>query len=568
MERARRVSLGGGHLFDLEGEALRDGAGRVVPLRPQASAVLRHLAASPGRLVTKDELMTAVWPNIAVTDDSLVQAIGDIRRAIGDEPRRVIRTVPRRGYRLVVPAGPSQGSGSWWSRRWRVAAVSTLLMAATLFLLAARDSRRPGPAPGAAATNGPPIVAFVPFVDLAADRASQSLLEGLRVESECMPFFFRDFVMVRRGPSFIYRDYPAASLAIDYVFSGVVQRDGDRLRILVELADVPTGKILWSERWDRPDNDIPAIQAEVSARVASRLVGADGLIQRLGRAAAEHKRPGERTAWDQFLLGGGQLASGTRAGTAEAAALLSSAVELDPSLSHASALLALASLRLAEFDVDPEANLQSAFEAAKQAVFLDGMDAWAHAALATAFRLSGDFVRARSEFETALALAPNTAEVMALFAGWAASGDEPERGAAIADRLVLLDPIVPPTVAAQLARAYFMAGRYRSALGMIERLPDDALTPALRVIDASALAAVGRSDEAAAATAAARAAAPGLSIAGMIGRPGWGKNEQRRLVETMRLAGFPPCAATETVEPLVADVRLPECTVPVRAAQR
>ena len=92
---------------DFGEEILRDRAGRRIPLRPQAFAVLRYLAEHPGRLVTKDELMAAVWPGIAVTDDSLVQCIGEVRRAIGDEAHAVVRTVPRRGYRLALPAEPA-----------------------------------------------------------------------------------------------------------------------------------------------------------------------------------------------------------------------------------------------------------------------------------------------------------------------------------------------------------------------------------------------------------------------------------------------------------------------------
>ncbi|MDM0029016.1 winged helix-turn-helix domain-containing protein [Variovorax saccharolyticus] len=91
-----------GFVVDLAQQALLDAAGRPVELRPQAFQVLRHLAQSAGRLVTKDELMAAVWPGGVVTDDSLVQAIGDVRRAIGDTGHRMVKTVPRRGYLLVA----------------------------------------------------------------------------------------------------------------------------------------------------------------------------------------------------------------------------------------------------------------------------------------------------------------------------------------------------------------------------------------------------------------------------------------------------------------------------------
>jgi DNA-binding winged helix-turn-helix (wHTH) protein len=74
--------------------------GNEVVLRPKTFAVLRHLVENSGRLVSKDELFAAVWPNLAITDDALVQSISELRQALGDDGRRLICTVPRRGYRF------------------------------------------------------------------------------------------------------------------------------------------------------------------------------------------------------------------------------------------------------------------------------------------------------------------------------------------------------------------------------------------------------------------------------------------------------------------------------------
>src|SRR6516164_8118567 len=74
-----------------------------ITLRPKTFAILRHLVENPSRLVSKDELFAAVWPNLAITDDVLVQSIGELRRALGDDGPRLIRTVPRRGYRFESP---------------------------------------------------------------------------------------------------------------------------------------------------------------------------------------------------------------------------------------------------------------------------------------------------------------------------------------------------------------------------------------------------------------------------------------------------------------------------------
>jgi class 3 adenylate cyclase len=92
-----------GFVADFADEILRDESGNPVELRSQAFAVLRHLAENANRLISKGELMQAVWPGVAVTDDSLVQCVHDIRRALGDDQHAILKTIPRRGYRLVLP---------------------------------------------------------------------------------------------------------------------------------------------------------------------------------------------------------------------------------------------------------------------------------------------------------------------------------------------------------------------------------------------------------------------------------------------------------------------------------
>src|SRR5271156_3833019 len=96
-----------GVIADFGSETLRTKSGHPVALRPQAFAVLRYLAERAGRLVIKDELMHALWPGLVVTDDSLVQCVHEIRRAFQDNDRMVLKTAPKRGYRLPPPPRPA-----------------------------------------------------------------------------------------------------------------------------------------------------------------------------------------------------------------------------------------------------------------------------------------------------------------------------------------------------------------------------------------------------------------------------------------------------------------------------
>jgi DNA-binding winged helix-turn-helix (wHTH) protein/TolB-like protein len=89
-----------GRVADFQRGSVTDASGRTTTLRPQAAEVLSVLATKAGQVVTKDELMEAVWGDIAVTDDSLVQCIAEIRKALADEKHETIRTLPKRGYVL------------------------------------------------------------------------------------------------------------------------------------------------------------------------------------------------------------------------------------------------------------------------------------------------------------------------------------------------------------------------------------------------------------------------------------------------------------------------------------
>src|SRR5688572_22098229 len=89
-----------GFVFLTENKELRTVAGKAIDLRSQSAEVLSVLASRPGKIVSKDALMQEVWPDTFVTDDSLTQCIGDIRRALSDDAHVIVETLPKRGYRL------------------------------------------------------------------------------------------------------------------------------------------------------------------------------------------------------------------------------------------------------------------------------------------------------------------------------------------------------------------------------------------------------------------------------------------------------------------------------------
>jgi adenylate cyclase len=287
----------GGVTVDLEAERVFDASGQPRPLRAQAFAVLRHLIANPGRLVSKDELMQAVWPGLAVTDDSLVQCIGEIRRALGEEGKAAIETVPRRGYRFVPPvAGPAP------ARRFRQVVAGGGLGLAVM-ALAAWQLIGTGDAVG-----GPPSVAVLPFVSM-AEGSGDYLGPGVAEDIISMLARSPDVLVMARGSSFAYGGKPhdvreiGEALGVDYVLEGSVRREGDKLRITAQLEDAATGRHIWADRFDRAGPDPWALVDEVSGLILHAMVGERGEIKRAEFREAWGKDSASLGEYDYFLRG-------------------------------------------------------------------------------------------------------------------------------------------------------------------------------------------------------------------------------------------------------------------------
>ena len=128
MAKSEKTVSIGSFSFDPENGILNDPNAEKVNLRPQTTQVLARLASAPGQLVTKDALMSAIWADTHVTDDSLVQCISEIRRALGRENARRLVTVPKQGYRLdAQPEGATaeiSPSAEPKRSRWRHPAIS------------------------------------------------------------------------------------------------------------------------------------------------------------------------------------------------------------------------------------------------------------------------------------------------------------------------------------------------------------------------------------------------------------------------------------------------------------
>ncbi len=295
----RIVRLGAARV-DLEAERVVGPDGRAVTLRPQSFAVLRLLIANTGRLVTKDALQEAVWPGIAVTDDSLVQCIGEIRKALGDEARTLVETVPRRGYRLAPAPAPRPARAATW-REGRAAAFGATLVLIGLGIGAWRTmgaDEKP---------SHTPVVAVLPFDSATA--AEAYLGPGVAEDVISMLARSPDVAVIARGSSFAYGDEPrdvreiGEALGADYVLEGSVRQEGDKLRVTAQLEDAKTGQHVWADRFDRAGADPWAVVDEVSGRIITALSGEKGEIKRAQFREAWGKDATSLGEYDFFLRG-------------------------------------------------------------------------------------------------------------------------------------------------------------------------------------------------------------------------------------------------------------------------
>lgn len=297
MEKAASLRIGSWRVDPAAGEIAREAAsGRLEPVRldTRAMRLLLCLAERPGELVSIDELLTQVWPEVTVSQDSVYQAVASLRRVLGDDPKQpaYIATVPRLGYRMVAPvselvaapvdtavrASDGAGAGPGWSRRvaWAVGAVVCLSLAAALLF------HGKGASGSLAATHVVPAIsqksiAVLPFLDLThemseepfADGMTEELIDklsripGLRVPSPTSSFFFK-------GKQIPVADI-ARSLGVAYVVDGSVRKSGDRVRVAARLVRAETGFVVWSETYDRPFHDRLMLQDDIAGEVAKAL---------------------------------------------------------------------------------------------------------------------------------------------------------------------------------------------------------------------------------------------------------------------------------------------------------
>ena len=518
--------------------------GSEITLRPKTFAVLRHLVESSGRLVSKDELFAAVWPNLAVTDDALVQSIGELRRGLGDDGARLIKTIPRRGYRFesavsinapfdppmadatpelaashdgakaarpAIPAPAGTGFAAarpgWRGGLFAAAAIVILLAAGTLLIRRSEWNLSSVPRPGGqfsktAEVGAKPAIAVLPLVNQNDDSAREYFADGLTQDIINALGRFPELTVMSWNAVFPYKNRPenpgeiSRRLAVRYQVEGSVRQTGDRVRVNAQLVDT-NGQVLWSASFDEALANVFALQDKITTQIAGTLAIR---VNQIEQRRVFTKPTQSLEAYDYVLRARPALQRPDRANIVEARVLLRRAIEIDPN--YAAAYTGLAetyhvatSMGWAESPAD---FLGRAEAMANKALSLDDSDVRARILLGRIHIFYQRFDQARAEIDRAIAINPNDASALAGRGNilmWSGQTDAAIEALEFAQRI---DPELNAIDRFALSLAYYLKRRYDAAIEQAElNLRKTSGANFSRIVLAAAYAQLGQFDDAA-----------------------------------------------------------------------
>jgi TolB-like protein/tetratricopeptide (TPR) repeat protein len=491
------------YAFDTDRRELHRGTD-AVSITPQVFDLLEYLIRNRERVVSKDDLIKAIWNGRSVSDAALTTRLNAARDAIGDsgEEQRFIKTLPRKGLRFVGQV---------------------------------REAREvAGPKPGDAPESAPalpdrPSVAVLPFENMSGDPEQEYFADGMVEEIITALSRFKWLFVIARNSSFTFKGKAVdvkevgRRLGVRYVLEGSVRKAAGKVRIAGQLIDAITGAHIWADRFERDLTDVFALQDEVTVAVVSAI---QPKLFKTELTMATRRRPESPTTYDFLLRAVQQIYSLTREGLAEALRLLQRALELDPAFAGAASLAGICHMRnvLFGYSLDPQFDRKEAIRLSRLAMSLDGdtSEILASAAVVSAF-LVGDHESEIEMADRAVSLNPNSFHAW-YDRGWvykiAGLWEEAVRSF---ERAIRMSPVDPQLHLALLgmAAAYIELRRFDEAIAAAKKTQrqNPFFLPAYLYL-ASAFTHLGRDAEAHEAAARVLEIDPAFTISAWIARGG------------------------------------------------
>ena len=572
MHAAKVIQIGEAS-FDASRAELRDASGARLPLRPQTMRVLEILLSQTRRVVSRETLQAAVWPDVVVTDDSLVQCVSEIRRAIGDTSHEVLRTVARRGYLLEVPTGaddvaaapaaaPSaappaaaQSATAAASRHFLLRRPATWIAGAAVvtigvILAAVASKREPDRSATPALTAkfpARPALAVLAFRADPSDPGSAAL--GASMAEELIGDMARDVdlpvVSPRSSFTLDARNLSAVEIArrlqVRYLVDGSVRRDGELLQLQVQLIDGKDGRVVWNDVSHAGVADL----ARQRTALVNRIGGSIGSSMAWNQKQQALTRPAASLdVYALTLRGYAGKHVFTREAYAAARADLEQALRLDPQYAPALAILGYLNSADVTMRVTGEWGYERyalALAQIDRAIQLDPALPIAYQARSTTLSPMLRKAEALAAAETAVQLAPGDADNLANLARVLTQAGRLDEARPMMARALALYPIVPSYVSFWVVHLRWAERDFDAALAQcdycLQRTPQHFGCRASRAL---VLFEMGRFDEARSEATAIRSQYPRADAKAVIGAfAGTPELSERRLKGAIAL-GFPP----------------------------
>jgi TolB-like protein/DNA-binding winged helix-turn-helix (wHTH) protein len=422
--------------------------GKTIHIEPKVMEVLVCLANHGGETISKEELLKRVWPATFVTDDVLTRCISELRRAFGDDPKesRFIKTIPKRGYRVIAPivtdpgGGPSlrptapiEKSPDASQRRIanpvrRAALIGIAMLAVALSAVVFNVANLRGRVSKIYGSPKITSVAVLPLKSLSANPNQEYFSDGLTDALTTELSQISSIKVISRTTAERYRntDKPLSQVAdelrVDGVVEGTVQKSGDSIRVTIQLIYAPEDRHLWAKSYERDAQNVLALEQDIARAVAEEI---GGTLTPSEKARLTRSKPLSVVSLEMYLQGryytdrAGSLAyrkgqgSARQTELAAARGFFEKAIQNDPT--YAQAYVGLAKTwRDEPVSVDGPGKAERLL---RKAIALDSDLAEAHEALATldVLRL-WRWSEAEQEYKRAIQLNPNSAEAHARYA--------------------------------------------------------------------------------------------------------------------------------------------------------
>jgi TolB-like protein/tetratricopeptide (TPR) repeat protein len=440
--------------LDTDRRELRCGR-EVAAVAPQVFDLLDYLIRNRDHVVTKDDLINAIWHGRSVSDAALTTRLNIARKAIGDsgDGQRLIKTLPRKGFRFVGP----------------VQEIGTPIKATA----SGNAIQPPGPA---LALQDRPSIAVLPFQNLGGDPEQEYFADGMAEDITTLLSQTRDFLVIARGSTLAYKtnsvdlDDIGRQLGVRYVVEGSVRRAGNKIRVTAQLVEARTGIRVWAAHFDRVLTDLFAVQDDVTSGIVGALYP-----QLLSAEAQSYRRqpPNSLDAWGLAVRGMMALATLTRENLDTAADFAKRAIDIAPEfgLSYGLRAFALGYRAYTQWGSDWYQDAKQASADIDRTLNLQGDDPTALFLVGGASHFMARHRASVGLLERAIQLNPNLAMAHGLLAISCASIDRPDDGLAHVETALRLSPRDPMTYLflAGQALCRFVSGDFPGAISSAER---------------------------------------------------------------------------------------------------